>query len=202
MNWNDIDFSAIQNMVNSLSDEQKENIRTMAQDMMKGHDTPVQEEEEAPVFDQLGIEEEQFTALPGKMQDDLEAALDAEQYYEDDPDADFSAAALFYSKALLEACRQRLFPVFKNVLDAKDLAAPGYTTLSQYLLALDDENIRKLADEGFADTSYWVSVRDLLRFAMLFLQRAEYDTISYSDLLAIKSRLIEEKEIFLLFEAI
>ena len=106
MNWNDIDFSAIQNMVNSLSDEQKENIRTMAQDMMKGHDTPVQEEEEAPVFDQLGIEEEQFTALPGKMQDDLEAALDAEQYYEDDPDADFSAAALFYSKALLEACRQ------------------------------------------------------------------------------------------------
>ena len=46
MNWNDIDFSAIQNMVNSLSDEQKENIRTMAQDIMKWHDTHAQEEEE------------------------------------------------------------------------------------------------------------------------------------------------------------
>ena len=83
MNWNDIDFSAIQNMVNSLSDEEKQNIQQMAKIMMK--EAPIQEEEEELTTSQrLGWDEGMFIQLPGKMQDDLESALDLEDYYEED----------------------------------------------------------------------------------------------------------------------
>ena len=112
MNWNDIDFSAIKNMVDSLSDEEKGRIQDMARQMMSQNalkkDEEGEEEKEVSLAERLGLEETVFVDLPGKMQDALEAADDMEDYYEDDPEADFSAAALFYAKSQLEASRHPL----------------------------------------------------------------------------------------------
>lgn len=198
MNWNDIDFSAIQNMVNSLSDEEKQNIQKMAKNMMK--EAPIEEEEEELTTSQrLGWDEDVFIELPGKMQDDLESALDLEDYYEEDQEDDLSAPVLFYAKALLDACRYQLAPIFRNVLNLTTFEAVNYTTLEQYLEVLSDENIRTLADEQFGETSLWLTMREILSFTNLLLQRAQYDRISYSDLLILKERLIDKKEILLPF---
>lgn len=198
MNWNDIDFSAIQNMVNSFSDEEKQNIQQMAKNMMK--EAPIQEEEEELTTSQrLGWDEGMFIQLPGKMQDDLESALDLEDYYEEDQEDDLSAPVLFYAKALLDACRGQLAPIFRNVLNLTVFETVNYTTLGQYLDVLSDENIRILADEQFGETSLWITVREILSFTNLLLQRAQYDRISYSDLLILKERLIDKKEILLPF---
>lgn len=198
MNWNDIDFSAIQNMVNSLSDEEKQNIQQMAKNMMK--EAPIQEEEEELTTSQrLGWDEDMFIQLPGKMQDDLESALDLEDYYEEDQEDDLSAPVLFYAKALLDACRCQLAPIFRNVLNLTVFETVNYTTLGQYMDVLSDENIRILADEQFGETSLWITIREILSFTNLLLQRAQYDRISYSDLLILKERLIDKKEILLPF---
>ena len=45
MNWNDIDFSAIQKMVDSLSEEEKANLQSMAQNMMRGDIEPNMEQQ-------------------------------------------------------------------------------------------------------------------------------------------------------------
>ena len=144
MNWNDIDFSAIQKMVDSLSEEEKANLQSMAQNMMRGDIEPNMEqqaqeeiEETDPLFQKLNMSEEEFENLPGTMQDALEAAIDLEEYYDEDLDADYSASVLFYAKALLNACRISLYPHLKEMLAGMPSAQ---TTLFSYLQALNESD--------------------------------------------------------------
>ena len=203
MNWNDIDFSAIQKMVDSLSEEEKANLQSMAQNMMRGDFEPnldIQPEEEIeetdPLFQKLNMSEEEFENLPGTMQDALEAAIDLEDYYDEDLDADYSASVLFYAKALLNACRTNLYPHLKEMLAGMPSAQ---TTLFSYLQALNESNIHTLVDQGKGESATWASLAALLSFMQLQLQRAEYDTISYADLVAIKHQLLDTKDLLLSF---
>ncbi len=203
MNWNDIDFSAIQKMVDSLSEEEKANLQSMAQNMMRGDFEPnldIQPEEEIeetdPLFQKLNMSEEEFENLPGTMQDALEAAIDLEDYYDEDLDADYSASVLFYAKALLSACRTNLYPHLKEMLAGMPSAQ---TTLFSYLQALNESNIHTLVDQGKGESATWASLAALISFMQLQLQRAEYDTISYADLVAIKHQLLDTKDLLLSF---
>ena len=203
MNWNDIDFSAIQKMVDSLSEEEKANLQSMAQNMMRGDFEPnldIQPEEEIeetdPLFQKLNMSEEEFENLPGTMQDALEAAIDLEDYYDEDLDADYSASVLFYAKALLNACRTNLYPHLKEMLAGMPSAQ---TTLFSYLQALNESNIHTLVDQGKGESATWASLAALISFMQLQLQRAEYDTISYADLVAIKHQLLDTKDLLLSF---
>lgn len=199
MNWNDIDFSAIKNMVDSLSDEEKSRIQDMARQMMSQNalkkDEEGEEEKEVSLAERLGFEESLFVDLPGKMQDALEAADDMEDYYEDDPEADFSAAALFYAKALLEACRHALYEPIKTTLAPKGFGPKACTTLAIYRDALNEDGIHALVDAGHGESAGWMELKALLAWMELQLQRAEYDVIAYPDLLVIKQKLLEEKGI-------
>ncbi len=203
MNWNDIDFSAIQKMVDSLSEEEKVNLQSMAQNMMRGDIEPDMEqqaqeeiEETDPLFQKLNMSEEEFENLPGTMQDALEAAIDLEEYYDEDLDADYSASVLFYAKALLNACRTSLYPHLKEILAGMPSAQ---TTLFSYLQALNESNIHTLVDQGKGESATWASLATLISFMQLQLQRAEYDTISYADLVAIKHQLLDTKDLLLPF---
>lgn len=196
MNFNDIDFSAIKRMVDSLSDEERESLETMAKNMMNPNQEPqvVEEiEEELPLFEKIGIDEEDFTNLPGLVQDQIEEAIDLEEYYEEDLNADYSASALFYIKAFLNLTKKEIGPIYKNVLS---LHQP-LITLDDFIYPLNTETIHKLSDEQFGESSAWLSFKSLLQFLSLQNKRAEFDTISYPDLMMIKQKLFDEKGILL-----
>lgn len=192
MKFSDIDFSSIANMMNNLSDEQKENLNSMAQNMMdKVSNEP--EEEEISFYDYLHIQENDYSDLPGQVLDYIEAASDMEQFYEEDDTADVSAAALYYAKAVLVMEREYHFSIFKNVLQDANFSNPAMTTIQSYWNVLSDENIHKLVDEDFGTSDQWVQEKQLLQTVMIFLQRAEYDTVSSQDLQVLKKALIEQQ---------
>ena len=191
MKFSDIDFSSLANMMNNLSDEQKEDLNSMAQDMMdKVQNEP---EEEISFYEYLHIDENDYKELPGQVLDYIEAASDMEQFYEDDEMADVSAAALYYAKAVLAMEREYHFPIFKNVLQEPNFTNPATTTIPSYWNVLTDENIHRLADEVFGSTEQWVKEKQLLQTVMICLNRAEYDVIHDQDLQILKKALIDEQ---------
>lgn len=191
MKFSDIDFSSIANMMNNLSDEQKENLNSMAQNMMDKVQT--EPEEEISFYEYLHIDEKDYKELPGQVLDYIEAASDMEQFYEDDENADVSAAALYYAKAVLVMEREYHFPIFKNVLQVPNMTIPATTTIQSYWNALTDENIHRLADEDFGSSDQWVKEKQLLQTVMICLNRAEYDVIHAQDLQVLKKALIDEQ---------
>lgn len=194
MKFSDIDFSAISKMMNSMSDEEKDRLNNMAQEMMDNMKNEQEPEQEEDMYAFYGINEEEFENVPGIVLDQMEAASDLEVYYEDVKDEDFSASALFLSKAVLNMLRHYHFSVYKNVLGISKLSNPNMTTIYDFLYPLmNDETIQKLCDEGFGESSLWIEHRSMLQQVYTALNRAEYDFINYETLQDIKSILFERK---------
>lgn len=194
MKLSDIDFSAISRMMDSMSDEEKEKLNDYANNMMNNMKEKMEPEVEEDVdfYSFLGIDENEYSNLPGVVLDQLEAASDMEQYYEDVKDGDFSASALFYGKATLNMLRKYVQPIFKNFFDGFN--NPSTTTVYSYLYPLmNDENIHLLVDEEFGDSTSWVELKNILQQVYLIVQRAEFDFVSYEDLCSLKHTLIEDK---------
>ena len=204
MKFSDIDFSAIGKMLDSMSDEEKEQINQYANNMMENMQQNIEPEpveEEPDFFEQLHIKEEDYQDLPGLVLDQIEAACDLEYYYEDDDQADFSASVLFYAKAVLHLLRHYDFAIYKELLNPDGFANPNVTTLYSYLFPLTDEkNIHTLVDHGYGDTSGWLEIQMMIRQLYTLLNRAEYDTVSYDDLQALKSILFEQKGLLKIVE--
>lgn len=198
MKFSDIDFGAIKHMMDNMSDEQKDQINEMAQNMMNNMNQPkeevVEEDTTIDLFEYLNIEEELYNELP--ILDQLEQAVDLEDFYENTTDVDFSASVLFFSKAVLILLRKYHFPIYKNVLEVSGFNQPNMTTLYSFLLPLmNEENIHILSDEGFGSIEDWVNHRNFLQQVYMTLNRAEYDFISYDDLQLFKSILFNDSNI-------
>lgn len=205
MKFSDIDFSAISRIMDSMSDEEKDKLNDMAQNMMSDMQKPQESEEEEidDFYAFLGIKEEDYQDLPGGVLDALEAACDLEQFYSEDPKADFSASILFYCKALLQMLRKYHYPIYKNVLELDGFTNPTTTTIQQYFLPLmQTETIHTLVDQNFGTPQRWVSHKNLLQQASILLSRAEYDFIRYEDLQSFKNLLIKEKGLLQIKELI
>lgn len=195
MKFSDIDFSALSRIMDSMSDEEKDNLNKMAQNMM-GDLKPNEatEEENDDFYAYLHIQEEDYQDMPGSVLDAMEAACDLEQYYEEDHEADFSASVLFYCKAMLYLLRAKHFPIYKNVLQQKEFGNAQMTTLQQYLLPLMNEDcLHQLVDEGFGNSQDWLAHQACLQQLSILLSRAEYDFIRYEDLQTLKDLLFKEK---------
>lgn len=197
MKFSDIDFSALSRIMDSMSDEEKDNLNKMAQNMMGNmqntNEESVQEEDE-DFYSFLHIQEEDYQDLPGSSLDEIEAACDLEQYYDQDHEADYSASVLFYSKAMHHLLRTNHFPIYKNVLEQKDFTNAQTTTLQQYLLPLmNTDTLHKLVDEGFGSLEDWLSHKECLQQLCILLNRAEYDFIRYEDVQNVKELLFKEK---------
>src|SRR5690625_1134374 len=95
MKFSDIDFSALSRMMNSMSDEEKERLNTMAENMMENMKSEPESEEETDFYAHFDISETEYADLPGQVLDQIEAASDLEQYYEDVTESDFSASVVF-----------------------------------------------------------------------------------------------------------
>lgn len=208
MNLSDIDFSAIGNMLNNLSSDEKERLNNMADEMMQRM-APAPEEEEPDVdfSEALHLDEELLNELPAKVLANLENAWDLEDFYEAvDPDADFSGSALFYTKALLELLRAKAYPVFRNVLSEEILASnpcrksAGMTSLADYTaVVFQPQAIHALVEEGFGTEGFWDQMKTLLVTMQTILSRAEFDRLTYEDLQAAKQMLLSDEGLKLLF---
>ncbi|MBP3853026.1 MAG: hypothetical protein J6D18_00490 [Erysipelotrichaceae bacterium] len=196
MKFDDIDFSAISNLINNLSEEEKEDMMNMAQNMMQNMDGPIPEvpEEETDFYTQLNIDAQQYAHLPDAITDDIENAVDLEDYYDQDPQADYSASVLFYAKAVLFLLRKEHAPHYEKILGLSQFAQPQTTTLPMYYPVLtDDANLQTLADADTLPLQDWVAHRQFLQQLVTFLSKAEYDRISYDELQALKQQLFQEK---------
>ncbi|MBQ0065098.1 MAG: hypothetical protein KBT48_04990 [Firmicutes bacterium] len=201
MNFSDIDFSKVAQILNGMSDEEKQQMADMAQNMMNNMNKPQEpvEEEQESFYDFLNIDEEEYADIPGSVLDEIEQAVEMEQYYEDVPESDFSASALFYAKAVLNMARKYQYPIFSNVFEG--FKNPATTTLYNFLFPLmNDENIHKLVDEGFS--ADWVQIRMVLQQMYVVLNRAEYDRVSYEDLQNVKNVLFGQKGLLFMKECI
>ena len=83
MKFSDIDFSAISRMMDSMSDEEKDRLNNMAQEMMDNMKNEQEPEQEEDMYAFYGINEEDYKDVPGIVLDQMEAASDLEGYYED-----------------------------------------------------------------------------------------------------------------------
>ena len=192
MNFKDIDFSKVASILNSMSDEEKENLQKMAQDMM--HEKEEEAEEETDFFEFLQIQEEDYTNLPGTVLDQMEAAADLEQYYEEDMDADFSGSVLFYAKAMLNVLRKYHYEVYRDVLNLSQSVST--TTLYSFLAPLMQEGtIRTLVDAGHGTMEDWIFHRDSLQNVAILLSRAEYDRVGFQEVQMLKDILFNKKAI-------
>lgn len=201
MNFKDIDFSKVANILNSMSDEEKENLQKMAQDMMDQKTESAEEEEDTDLFAFLNIPEEKYTDLPGTVLDQIESAVDLEVYYEDDPDADFSGSILFYAKAMLNLLRKYHYEVYRDVLNMSQGAST--TTLYSFLTPLMQEGtIRTLVDAGYGTMEDWIFHRDCLQNLAILLSRAEYDRVGFQEVQMIKDILFNKKALLNVEEVI
>lgn len=205
MKFSDIDFSAISRMMDNMSDEEKEKLNNMAQNVMNDYQNKQAEEpeEETDMYEFLQIQEEDYNDLPGIVLDEMDAAVDYETFYEEVQDQDFSATILFYSKAVLNMLRKYHYPIYRNVLNISNFNNENTTTLYSYLMPLmNDETIYKLVDEGFGTPQGWALHKNNLQQIYILLNRAEYDTTSYEDAQALKDVLFSNKGLLLIKELI
>lgn len=193
MKFSDIDFSALSQMMNNMSDEEKERLNNMAENMMNNmkNEAHVEEVEEITMYEFLNIDEEDYASF-GPVLDTIEQAVDIEQYYEDTKDTDFSACIIYYAKAVLNVLRTHHYSIYKNVLQANGFSNPNITTIQSYLIPLmNEENIHLLADEQFGSLMGWVDHKNFLLQLSVLLNRAEYDFISYEDLQTLKQMMFD-----------
>ena len=199
MKFTDFDFSKISQMINSMSEEEKDQLNGMAENMMDQAKNnmnqkaeEVEEEEDTDIFKFLEIPEDPYTDLPGTVIDQIEAAVDMEVYYEDMPEADFSAAVLFYAKAVLNLLRKFHYAVYQDVFGLT--ASSATMTLYSFVSPLmQPDAIRNLVDHGYGTTEGWTEHRAFLQQLAILLSRAEYETVQYLDVQMLKESLFKKK---------
>ena len=124
MKLSDIDFSAISRMMNGLSDDERAQLDSMANDMIASMQPKPEEEEPSVDYSEgLGLSDI-YQELDGRTLDFLEQAWDLESFYED-AEADFSASVLFLQKALLNELRH-------HTLEARMMSLPQIMQLEQW----------------------------------------------------------------------
>lgn len=185
MKLSDIDFGRLGQMMDSLSPEQKGSLDAMAQRMMENM-SPADDAEEAVDFmEALGLDE-RYELLDGNTLGALEAAWDMEDFYDADEDADYSAAVLFYGKAVLYELRRELFPLLK--------AVTGFSghSLKDALAALDDETVERMTKEGIGSKEQWESLRAFLVQLLTQLYIAESDKVTCEMLQGVKRLVLDD----------
>ena len=185
MKLSDIDFGRLGQMMDSLSPEQKGSLDAMAQRMMENM-SPADDAEEAVDFmEALGLDE-RYELLDGNTLGALEAAWDMEDFYDADEDADYSAAVLFYGKAVLYELRRELFPLLK--------AVTGFSghSLKDVLAALDDETVERMTKEGIGSKEQWESLRAFLVQLLTQLYIAESDKVTCEMLQGVKRLVLDD----------
>lgn len=197
MKFSDIDFNALGSMMNMLSEDEKERLNGMAEQMMEQMGRPQEADEsseELTFQDALHLSDAQLDVLAPASLNALEAAFDLESFYDGDVDADYSGSALFYVKALLGMLRHSLYPVLKNVL-GKDMVPVNMTQLKDYMLSQED--ISRLVSEGFGSMAGWQRLAAVVNAGQAALLRAEFDTVSFGELEGLKQLLFAENGLFL-----
>ena len=199
MKFSDIDFSRIKEMMDNLSDEDKEKLNDMADQMVhKMKDSSMEEseeEEEIDFYEFLHIDPEEYSDLP--VLDPIEQACDIEMYYQDEQDSDFSACILYYSKAILKLLRNYVYPIYQARLSFS--MNVNTTTLFNYLQPLMiEENIHALSQA--ISSEHWIDLREFLQQVCMMLSRAEYDFVHYEELQTFKSLLFDEKKLLMIKE--
>lgn len=200
MQFPKFDFDQMQKILNNMSEEDKASLNSMAQDVLSqmnmpnSADEPIaaeEEENDESFYDKLNIKEEQYNDLPGIVLENLEAACDLEEFYEDYPDADLSGSALFYIKALLNALKETAYPVFKEADSLNRLPIKAALSLQDLIDFLSDMNEETLIDKGYGSQDYLDWLKGLLVSLNNFLSLAEYGVVKKTELSLIKSLLIE-----------
>jgi hypothetical protein len=179
MKLSDIDFSSLGRMFDAMSDEEKEKLNNMAEGVinnLKDQAAPQEnEEEELSVYEKLKIDEEEYSFLSGESLDQIEAALDLEEYYEDYPEADLSASILFYQKALLSILRKYMSPVFVQADLGSVYERPAMLNFYAFIQPLaSKENQEKLIAAGYGSQELieWMYSRFMQVYTLL--NQAEY----------------------------
>lgn len=190
MKFSDIDFSALHQMMDSMNEEEKASLNDMANTMMNNmKENP---EDELDMYDFLHIQEEDYADMP--VLDLIESAVELEDFYDGDPEADYSASVLFYAKAVLGLLRTIHFPVYAHVLDLPDFQNAVNTTIYSYLAPLmNPDHIHTLVNENFGTTEAWNIHKNALQQIYVLLNRAEYDFIRYEELQTLKALLFDQK---------
>lgn len=214
MKLSDIDFSAVANMMNSLSDDQKASLNQMADQMMakmRPHfDEDLQQaeadleqsqaaedeeaEEEIEYFEGLHLGEE-YQALPESTLKALEAAWDLENFYDRDPEADYSASMLFLQKALGTLLQETLYPLCRNVLNLDFCSRKDaqHAEMNDYINALlNPVNVEKLSAEGFADPDFWSRLRFALSHLASKVYQAQIMPVSLEEVDSAKALLLDD----------
>lgn len=198
MDFSKIDFSAISRMLDQMSDEQKEQINDMAKSFLDKEEVDVDDDGPLDFYAFLNLDEEAYSTLPGMALDQIEAASDFEQFYDDDHTVDFSASILFYAKAILTILRKIYFPVFKVFFT--EFHIEQTTTISQFLSVLESEqNVELLTHEGFLVAFQWIEIRNFLRSWLVLLNRAQFDRIGYEELQSAKQTLFDHDYLLSLY---
>lgn len=196
MKLSDIDFSALGQMFNSMSDEEKEHLNDMAENMMASMQQGTQEEqEEEDFYTTLGIDEEEYSQLPGIVLDQIEAAVDLENYYSDFKDADYSASVLFYAKAILNLLRTYHYPIYQKC-KVSNLESVSMTTLQTFFAPLSDPAcIHRFVDAGFGTPEGWMEHVSFLQQLYILWNRAQFDMIRYEELQSLKDQLFGQEQL-------
>lgn len=196
----DFDFSAVERILATMSDEEKKQMMDTAAQMMGKMDTDAmaataqeireENEDEQSLEEALGIDEELLSRLDSTTLEQLESAVDLEGYYEDVDDADQSGAALFYAKAVLTMLRKHVAPLLTDVNPAFALAQ--MTTLPRYAQALSTPEGQAALKAKLEDPEQFDALCSQLGQVLVFLQRAEFDRISVNELSLLKDVLFEQ----------
>lgn len=195
MKFSDFDFGAIARMMDSLSDEQKEQVSSMADSMLNNMQNNMaaateEENESQDYLEYLGLDEEFAGKLPSSVLNSLEAASDMEQFYEEIPEADYSASVLFLAKAVLQLLRQNAAPLLQKA-GAAGFTSPSQTTLFQYASGLNKEQVLSSAQENGTEAETLKDLAASLMQLYILLQRAEFDVIRKQDLDTAKALVID-----------
>lgn len=183
MKLSDINFSAIEQMMSRLSDDEKANLDAMAQEMV-GRMAPAPEED-VDYTEGLHLDEA-YQSLDGRTLDALEAAWDMESFYDGDVDADYSAAVLFYEKAVLNQLAHDVFPLARAIGDFK-----GHS-LKEFVSFLDDVQVEAFVKEGIGTMEAWSDMRNFLSSLVACLYGAESSPVSLVQLEALKRQVLDE----------
>lgn len=191
MKFPGFDLNAISQMINSMSEEEKEQISSMAgsvmENMARQKAEEMQEEESVDFTEYLHLPEALCETMPAAALAALESGADLEQYYEEIEDADFSASALFYAKALLLVLRERCTPE----LFVHPISNPAYADLMEYAGALGESEELFADKTGFSSAQFAALQQGILQ-AVMFLKRAEYDVIDRRSLEVMKQMLLDQ----------
>lgn len=195
----DFDFSAIERIVSTMSDEEKQQMMDTAANMMNSMDLSsmqqqaqeIEEEDSPALEDFLSLDDALLEKLDGKTLEQLEAAMDLEVYYEDSENADLSGSALFLAKAVLTMLRAHVAPLLA-ASNQSGFDRVEMTDLSMYLSGLAGLEADENLDENLIDPDTLMQIHQGVITVCSFLQKAQSDSVSADELGVLKTLLVQD----------